>query len=67
VDAFMEKDHNKDFHWFDLEEDQFIQGVVAHHNDEKRIYVVTVDPDPLARQVHDRWPRIVGNQASITV
>lgn len=65
VDAFMEKDQNKDSQWFDLEEDQFIQGLVAHYNDEKRIYVVTVEPDPLTRQIHDRWPRIVGNSVII--
>ena len=55
----MEKDHNKDSHWFDLEEGQFIQGLVAHYNDEQRIYVVTVEPDPLTKQIHDRWPRII--------
>jgi len=55
----MEKDHNKDSHWFDLEEGQFIQGMEAHYNDEKRIYVVTVEPDLLTRQIHDRWPRII--------
>ncbi len=60
VDGFMEKDHNKDSHWFDLEEGQYIQGLVAHYNDEKRVYVVTVDPDPLTRQIHDRWPRLIG-------
>ena len=59
VDAFMEKDHNKDSHWFTLEEGQFIQGLVAHYNDEQRIDVVTVEPDPLTKQIHDRWPRIV--------
>ena len=64
VDAFMEKDHNKDSHWFKLEEGQFIQGLVAHYHDERRIYVVTVEPDPLTRQIHDRWPRIVGNQTN---
>jgi len=59
VDAFMEKDHNKDSHWFTLEEGQFIQGLVAHYNNEQRIYVVTVEPDPLTKQmIHDRWPRI---------
>jgi len=55
----MEKDHNKDSHWFTLEEGQFIQGLVAHYNNEQRIYVVTVEPDPLTKQIHDRWPRIV--------
>ena len=55
VDAFMEKDHNKDSHWFTLEEGQFIQGLVAHYNNEQRIYVVTVEPDALTKQIHDCW------------
>lgn len=62
VDAFMEKDHHKDSHWFNLEDGQFIQGLIAHYNDEKRIYVVTVEPDSLTRQIHDRWPRIIESQ-----
>lgn len=60
VDAFMEKDRNKDSHWFNLEENQFIQGLVAHYNNERRIYVVTVEPDSSKKQIHDRWPRIIG-------
>ena len=47
-------------HWFDLEEGQYIQGLVAHYNDEKRVYVVTVEPAPLTRQIHDRGPRVIG-------
>ena len=49
-------------HWLALKEGQFIQGLVAHYNDERRIYVVTIEPDPLNKLIHDRWPRIVGNQ-----
>ena len=59
VDAFMEKDHNKDSHWCDMESGTFIQGLYAFKNNEARIYVVTVEPDPLKKQIHDRWPRIV--------
>ena len=55
VDAFMEKDHEKNSHWFDMEPDTFIQGLHATVNDEARIYVVTIEPDPLKRQIHDRW------------
>ena len=50
------------FIYCDLEKGQFIQGLVAHYNDKKRIYVVTVEPEPLTREIHDRWPRVVGNQ-----
>ena len=39
---------------------KFIQGLVAHYNgDESRVYVVTVEPDILKKQIHDRWPRII--------
>ena len=61
VEAFMEKDHNKDSHWFDMEPDTFIQGLYCSTNNESRIYVVTIEPEPLKRQIHDRWPRIMGN------
>lgn len=60
VDAFMEKDRSKESHWFDLEEGQFIQGLVAQYNNERRIYVVTVEPDLEHASIHERWPRIVG-------
>lgn len=59
VDAFMEKDRNKNSHWFDVKEGQFIQGLVAHFNGEQRVYVVTVEPDAGNRQIHERWPRII--------
>jgi hypothetical protein len=35
-------------------------GLYAQMNDESRIYVVTVEPDEITRQIHGRWPRIVG-------
>jgi hypothetical protein len=61
VDAFMEKDQNKVSHWFNLEQGQFIQGVLANRGDEHRVYVVTVTP-PMDNPIHDRWPRIIGLQ-----
>jgi len=57
----MEKDHNNQSHWFELEEGQFIQGLVAHYNDESRVYVVTVEPELSKQQIHDRWPRVIGS------
>ncbi len=61
IDAFMEKDHNKNSNWFNMESGTFIQGLYASRGDEARIYVVTVEPDLLKRQIHDRWPRIVSD------
>ena len=60
VDAFMEKDHNKESCWFDMREGTYLQGLYAQLNDENRIYVVTVEPDEITKQIHDRWPRIIG-------
>ena len=54
----MEKDQDKVSHWFNLEEGQFIQGLLAHWDDECRVYVVTVSP-PMEHPVHDRWPRLI--------
>jgi len=58
VDSFMEKDKDRVSHWFDLEDGQFIQGLVAHLGHDSRVYVVTVEPED--KSIHDRFPRIVG-------
>ncbi len=57
--AYMEKDTDDARHWFDLEPDQFIQGLVAELMGERRIYVVTIPAPPQFARIHDRWPRIV--------
>lgn len=57
--AFMEKDADEASHWFDLEPDQYIQGLLAHLGGERRIYVVTVPAPPEYARIHDRWPRLV--------
>ena len=58
VKSFMEKDLEGHSHWYDLTRGQWIQGLVARHQQEQRIYVVTIEPE-LADAVHDRWPRIM--------
>ncbi len=57
VDRFMEKDKERVSHWFELKEGEWIQGLVAHKDDEARVYVVTIEPEPGA--IHDRWPKIL--------
>jgi hypothetical protein len=57
----MEKDLEGHSHWYDLTRGQWIQGLVARHRQERRIYVVTIEPE-LAEAVHDRWPRIMSGQ-----
>lgn len=58
VDRFMEKDLDRISHWFDMKPGEWIQGLVAHRDDERRVYVVTVESEPDA--IHHRWPRILG-------
>ena len=58
VDRFTEKDHEGQAHWYDLTRGQYIQGLVARLGSERRVYVVTIDPEH-EDAVHYRWPRIV--------
>ena len=58
IKSFMEKDFEDHDHWYDLTRAQWIQGLVARHRQERRVYVVTIEPE-LAEAIHDRWPRIM--------
>jgi len=58
ISAFMEKDFEERPHWFTVVSGQFIQGLAARHEAERRIYLVTLIPErpdtPFAR-----WPNIL--------
>lgn len=58
VDRFMEKDEQKTSHWFDLADGEFIQGLLASWDDERRLYVVTTEP-PADQAGFKRWPRVL--------
>jgi hypothetical protein len=58
VSQFMEKDIEGHNHWYDLTPGKWVQGLVAHWENERRVYVVTIIPE-LADAVHERWPRIL--------
>lgn len=58
VDSFMEKDLEGKSHWFILVEGQYIQGLLASYQEERRVYVVTIEPE-VGNSIHDRWPRII--------
>jgi hypothetical protein len=58
VEAFMEKDKDKQSHWFKMKPDTYIQGLMARFDDEYRVYVVTIKPN--SKAIHDRCPRIIG-------
>jgi hypothetical protein len=59
--SFMEKDFEGNSRWYDLQKGQFIQGLVAREGNEKRIYVVTLEPELEDAQIHSRWPRVIQN------
>lgn len=60
IGRFMEKDSDKKSHWFDVDNGEWIQGLVARAGEEVRVYVVTVEP-PLPDAIHNRWPRIMAS------
>jgi hypothetical protein len=58
VSSFMEKDLEGHGRWYDLVRGQWIQGLIARHRHERRVYVVTIEPE-LPDAIHERWPRIL--------
>lgn len=55
---FMEKDEVKVSHWYDLEGDQAIEGLVIGEGETQKVYVITTDAPEGMDWVHDRWPLI---------
>lgn len=58
VDRYMEKDRDRNSHWFKLELGYYIQGLMCQKGDERRVYIVTEQPPTSKAHIHDRWPRI---------
>jgi len=58
IKSFMERDFEGHSHWYDLTRGQWIQGLVARYQHERRVYVVTIIPE-MPDAVHERWPRIL--------
>ena len=56
---FMEKDHDNQSHWIELDKRMVIQGLLAERDKETRVYVVTINTPPEYAWIHDRWPRLV--------
>lgn len=57
---FMLQDYENQTHWYALVKGQWIQGLLAHIEEEYRVYIVTIIPERLDI-CHDRWPRIIFN------
>jgi hypothetical protein len=59
---FMEQDIEGNNRWFDVTAGKWIQGLVAHWEHERRLYVVTITPE-LEDAMYERWPRILSSSA----
>lgn len=55
---FMKTDFEGRVHWYDVVKGQWLQGLLAHVDNEYRVYIVTIVPE-LLDIGHDRWPRIL--------
>ncbi|MCP4702632.1 MAG: hypothetical protein GY862_38095 [Gammaproteobacteria bacterium] len=55
----MGKDREGKIHWFSLDKSMLIQGLLAERNNERRIYVVTVESPRKYAHISDRWPNLV--------
>lgn len=58
IDAFMEKDSDDNSQWFVLEQNQFIQGLLATDGSYTRVYVVTEENNNSCH-INHRWPRLL--------
>ena len=61
VEAFMEKDKDDVSQWYELQEEEFIQGLIATLGTEQRLYVVTQVSEK-SNHKSNRWPRILTKQ-----
>jgi hypothetical protein len=58
IDKFMEKNFEGKSCWYEIIKGQCIQGLLAHEQNEYRVYIVTVDPEDLMN-CHYKWPHII--------
>jgi len=57
VQGFMAQDMEGHTRWFELPKGKWVQGLVARERYERRVYVVTVEPQ-CSESLYERWPRI---------
>ena len=58
VMAFAERDVTGREQWFEVTRGQFIQACAVQYQQERRVYVVTLDCSPEESEF-ERWPRVV--------
>ncbi|MBT3046272.1 MAG: hypothetical protein AB2593_05415 [Candidatus Thiodiazotropha sp.] len=66
VSQFMEVDMEGRSHWFDVTPGKWIQGLVAHWERERRVYVVTITPE-MEDAAYERWPRILSHNTTADI
>ena len=64
---YMEKNLEGVSKWYDLLEWQCLQGLYVRSGNERRVYVVTVEPDIAEMDYHDRAPRIITMPGKVTI
>jgi hypothetical protein len=58
IEKFMEKNFEGKPCWYEVTKGRCIQGLLALHENEYRVYIVTIDPEDLTN-CHYRWPNII--------
>lgn len=59
----MEKDEEKQSHWFDIPTNQYMLGVRIERNERQFVYVVTHPAKDSFAGVHPRMPMLVNAEA----
>ena len=59
VDRYMERDQRGRPYWVKVSPSQYLQGMVATHAGEQRVYVVTTETPDEFKHVQPRWPRVL--------
>jgi hypothetical protein len=58
ISRYMEKDAERDSHWFDMAEGYALECLVIGESEVRRVYVVTTTPPEEFAWIHDRWPMV---------
>lgn len=65
--AWMEKDANRDSHWFDMEAGTALLGVKIQANGRDFVYIVTRPARDVYAKVHQRMPMVVAVPEELAV
>jgi putative SOS response-associated peptidase YedK len=57
--SFMEKDEQKQSHWFQMPPNAFLLGLHIMSQDKSFVYIVTQPAEGAFQTIHERWPLVV--------